>query len=207
MRTRTRPTVAAFIAATLTTLALLLAPASPAAAHNTLQAATPAKDARLTTAPTQITLRFMQKLEPTFTTIVLSDASQRKIPTGEPTVDGTTGTVTIDEPLVNGTYTVAYQVISPDGHPVQGSYQFTVADPTASPASATAAASPASATAAPATESATASPTPAAASRDSGDRPTTLVLALVLVGGGILLVAIVVAGIVVLARRRPSRSS
>ena len=132
---RTRPSVAGLVAAALAAVATLLVPAVPAAAHNALKAATPARDARLTTAPKQISLEFMQKLDPAFTTIALSDAAQRKIPTGAPTVTGAKGVVTIGEPLANGTYTVAYRVVSTDGHPVQGSYRFTVADPaaTASP--------------------------------------------------------------------------
>ncbi|PTA45561.1 copper resistance CopC family protein [Micromonospora sp. RP3T] len=123
MRTRSAAVVALVFAA-------LLLPATPASAHNALQTATPAQDARLTTAPTSVTLRFIQQLNPEFTTIVLSDADRRKVPTGAPAVGGTTGTITVDQPLPNGTYTVAYRVVSADGHPVQGSYRFTVADPT-----------------------------------------------------------------------------
>ncbi|MEU4772502.1 copper resistance CopC family protein [Micromonospora sp. NPDC023644] len=121
-----RPTAAALVAAALTAAALLLVPAAPAAAHNTLRAASPADGERLTTPPTRVTLEFAQRLDPTFTTIALTDADRRKVPTGAPTVDGTKGTVTVDETLGAGTYTVAYRIVSADGHPVQGSYRFTV---------------------------------------------------------------------------------
>ncbi|MGK5519133.1 copper resistance CopC family protein, partial [Micromonospora sp. URMC 107] len=121
-----RPTAAALVAAALTTAALLLVPAAPAAAHNTLRAASPADGERLTTPPTRVTLEFAQRLDPAFTTIALTDADRRKVPTGAPTVDGTKGTVTVDETLGEGTYTVAYRIVSADGHPVQGSYRFTV---------------------------------------------------------------------------------
>ncbi|WP_083979206.1 copper resistance CopC family protein, partial [Micromonospora rosaria] len=132
MRTRARrPTVRGVVVAALAATALTLAPAAPAAAHNTLQSSTPTRDARLTTAPAQITLRFRQPLNPAFTTIVLSDAGQRRVATGEPAVTGPDGSITVDQPLGNGTYTVAYRVVSADGHPVQGAYQFTVADPSA----------------------------------------------------------------------------
>ncbi|MEW2383852.1 copper resistance CopC family protein [Micromonospora sp. NPDC047707] len=194
MRTKVRRPTVAGLAAALTVAALLLVPAAPAAAHNTLKAATPAKDARLTEPPTQITLEFMQKLNPSFTTITLSDAAQQKVPTSEPAVTGTKGAITIDQALTNGAYTVAYRVVSADGHPVQGSYRFTVADPTAGPA---ATAPPTPATSAPAAPSAS----PAAASRDSDNGPGAVVLV-----GGILLAAVVVAGAVALVRRR-SRSS
>lgn len=197
MRNHVRPAAAGLLAATLAAVALLLVPASPAAAHNSLQAATPARDGQLATAPKHITLQFMQKLDPAFITIALSDATQRKLPTGEPTVSGTKGTVTIDKPLANGTYTVAYRVVSADGHPVQGSYRFTLADPTAT-------ASPevtAPATSAPVAEPSTASASPAAASRDSGDDLGPLALA-----GGAMLITAVVTGVVILLRRRRAAS-
>ncbi|MDO3686744.1 copper resistance CopC family protein [Micromonospora sp. C28ISP2-4] len=193
MRTRS---VTALLAAALT--ALLLVPATPAAAHNSLQEATPSRDARLTTAPTQVTLRFLQRLNPSFTTITVSDAGQRTVPTSAPAVDDATGTVTIDEPLANGTYTVAYRVVSRDGHPVQGSYRFTVADP-AAPAP--------SAPASPATPTPTATPTPAgvdgageqdaSGARSGDDGPPVALLA-----GGAVAGLLVIAGIVLLLARR-----
>ncbi|WP_422746108.1 copper resistance CopC family protein [Micromonospora sp. WMMD754] len=185
MRTRA---AAALLAALLAAAALLLAPAAPAAAHNSLQAATPAQDARLTAAPTSVTLRFLQRLNPEFTTIVLSDAGQQKIATGAPAVDGATGTITIDQPLPNGTYTVAYRVVSADGHPVQGSYRFTVADPTAPTASAAAgtAGTPVGADAA--------SPASAGGNGDTGP-PVALI------AGG-LVAALAVAGTALLLLRR-----
>jgi methionine-rich copper-binding protein CopC len=170
---------------------VLLAPASPAAAHNSLQAANPARDARLSTPPKQITLTFLQRLDPAFTTIVLSDADQRKIPTGEPAVTGAMGTVPISQPLANGSYTVAYRVVSTDGHPVQGSYSFTVADPTASAAPDMAASGAAGAGA-----TSPASPSQAASSHGSGGPGPVL-----LVAGGFALIA-AVAGVVGLRRRR-----
>ncbi|MEU5942924.1 copper resistance CopC family protein [Micromonospora sp. NPDC047548] len=196
-----RPSFAGPVAAVLAALAVLLAPASPAAAHNSIQAANPAQDARLSAPPTQITLTFLQKLDPAFTTIVLSDADQRKVPTSEPAVTGATGTVTISPPLANGNYTVAYRVVSADGHPVQGSYSFTIADPTASTAPDVAASGAADANAAsPAAASPAAVASPAASSRRSGRTGLAL-----LVAGGVLVVA-VVAGAVMLRRRRRTTS-
>ncbi|MEU9512353.1 copper resistance protein CopC [Micromonospora sp. NPDC048169] len=190
MRTRS---VTALLAATLT--ALLLVPATPAAAHNSLQEATPARDARLTSAPTQVTLRFMQRLNPAFTTITLSDAGRRAVPTGAPAVDGVTGTVTIDEPLVNGTYTVAYRVVSRDGHPVQGSYRFTVADPAAPEPSAPASAAASASTGA--DTSAGAGEPDASGTRSGDDGPPVALLA-----GGAVAGLLVVTGIVLLVVRR-----
>ncbi|MEO3769197.1 copper resistance CopC family protein [Micromonospora sp. B9E7] len=117
-------------AAALAVLVALLIPATPAWAHNTLRSATPIQQSTVSSAPTEIVLEFMQRLDPTFTTIVLTDAAKRKVVTGEPVVAGAKSTVQVTDTLPNGTYTVAYRVVSADGHPVQGSYPFTVADPT-----------------------------------------------------------------------------
>ncbi|MEU8129049.1 copper resistance CopC family protein [Micromonospora sp. NPDC049049] len=129
-----RPAAVRLGAAVLAVLMAVLIPASPAWAHNSLRTATPARDATLPSAPTEVTLEFMQRLDPAFTTIVLTDAAKRKLPTGEPVVTGAKSTIQVTDPLPNGTYTVAYRVVSVDGHPVQGSYPFTVADPSSSAA-------------------------------------------------------------------------
>ncbi|WP_374197499.1 copper resistance protein CopC [Micromonospora sp. RL09-050-HVF-A] len=127
MITSTCRLAAALLAAAL---ALLVA-ATPAWAHNSLTSASPAREATLSRAPTEITLEFLARLDPAFTTIVLTDGTKRRVPTGDPVVDGTKSTVQVTDTLPNGTYTVAYRVVSADGHPVQGSYPFTVADPAA----------------------------------------------------------------------------
>ncbi|WFE53133.1 copper resistance CopC family protein [Micromonospora sp. WMMD1155] len=129
-----RPTVVRLGAAVLALVVALLIPASPAWAHNTLRSAAPVQESTLASAPTEIVLEFVERLDPTFTTIVLTDAAKRKIPTGDPVVGGAKGSVQLTGALPNGTYTVAYRVVSTDGHPVQGSYPFTVADPNSSAA-------------------------------------------------------------------------
>ncbi|MBX7269362.1 copper resistance protein CopC [Micromonospora sp. Llam7] len=192
-----RPLTAGLLAAVLAAAALLVPPASPAYAHNALRKATPAQDAELTTPPSRITLEFMQKLNPSLTTITLSDAGKQKVATGEPDVTGAKGTVTIEAPLANGTYTVGYRVVSADGHPVQGSYKFTVADPTATaeptPSATPAGSEPAATPSAAPTSAAAASP---AASGSSGGSGTVAPLA------GVLVALVAGAAVVLLRRRR-----
>ena len=113
----------------LAAMLLVLAPGAPAWAHNSLAEASPAKNATLKESPREVRLRFLQKLDPKYTTITVSDAAKAKAGVSAPKVDGATGSVTIETPLANGTYTVAYQVVSTDGHTVKGSYEFTVDNP------------------------------------------------------------------------------
>jgi methionine-rich copper-binding protein CopC len=123
--------------AALAAVVIVLLPAAPAWAHAQLVSADPAEDASLARAPASVTLTFSERLNPEFTTIVVSDAARQRIPAAAPTVDAGKGTVSLTQPLSNGAYTVAYRVVSVDGHTVQGSYPFTVADP-ARPAAAAA---------------------------------------------------------------------
>ncbi len=151
-------------------LLAILAPASPAWAHTRLLTASPAKDTVLTSAPATVTLTFSERLNPDFTTIVVSDTARQPIPAAKPAVDGGSGTITLGRVLGNGAYTVAYRVVSSDGHTVQGSYTFTVADP-ALPAAAPSA-------------------IPAAAPAPSGTGRGRLIL-IIVVAAGLLLVAVV----------------
>jgi copper resistance protein C len=104
-----------------------LAAATPAWAHNQLIDADPAPDAVLHTAPSGVELVFAERLDPTYTLIVVTDADEEPVPSTDPDVDGTRGTVRFTAPLDSGVYTVAFRVNSDDGHPVQSSYEFTVA--------------------------------------------------------------------------------
>ncbi|RIV37073.1 copper resistance CopC family protein [Micromonospora radicis] len=203
MRTRLRHLSAlGLVTALLAATALLVGPVSPAYAHNVLRKATPAQDAELTKAPTKVTLDFLQKLNPNFTTVTVSDAAKEPVATSEPEVDGTKASVTVDSTLPNGVYTVAYRVVSQDGHPVQGSYEFTVADPTAtaepSPSPSPEASEPAqspSPTAEQTSTAATASPAASGSSGGGGGMVALLV-------GAVVLAALVVGAVVVLLRRR-----
>jgi methionine-rich copper-binding protein CopC len=114
------------LAALATVTAVALAPAAPAWAHNSLAEASPAKNAMLTTAPAEVKLRFLQKLDPAATTITVTDAAAQTVAMAKPAIDGTTARVRFGQKPGNGSYTVAYDVTSRDGHKVKGSYRFAV---------------------------------------------------------------------------------
>ncbi len=127
--------------AALAVVLAILWPGTPAWAHAQLISSQPAGDATLGKAPASVTLTFSERLNPDFTTIVVSDMAGRRIPASAPAVDDRHSTVTFTQMLDNGAYTVAYRVVSVDGHTVQDSYLFTVADP-ARPAAAAVPAAP-----------------------------------------------------------------
>ncbi|GAA0516560.1 hypothetical protein Ade02nite_25300 [Paractinoplanes deccanensis] len=181
-------TTSRLLLALVAALAVLL-PGAPAWAHNSLAEATPAKNATLKKAPESVKLRFLQKLNPTATKITIS--GDAPVTASSPKIDGATGTITF-EPLPNGVYTVAYDVISKDGHAVKGSYKFTVAAPESTTAPTSAAASPSTEpTIVPPTTAATSAAPAALVSDDSSSNTTIWVVALVagvvIVGGGVFL--------------------
>ncbi|SNY62361.1 copper resistance CopC family protein [Paractinoplanes atraurantiacus] len=178
--------------ALVATVAVLL-PGAPAWAHNSLAEATPAKNATLKKAPESVKLRFLQKLNPTATKITITGATP--VTASAPKIDGATGTITF-APLANGEYTVAYDVVSKDGHPVKGSYKFTVT----APAPATTAPSPTPTTEAPTTEAPTSAPPAALVSDEGADSSSTTPWLIAAIAGALL----VAGGVAVVLRRRRS---
>ncbi|WP_433330394.1 copper resistance CopC family protein [Spirillospora sp. CA-294931] len=162
----------------VTSAALLALTAPPAAAHTALEKSDPAAKSSVKS-PSAITLTFNQPVR--LPKLALSDPAKAKAPTGTPEVDGREVTVPVSGTLANGVHTVAWRVVSADGHPVSGTFKFTVeGSPEATPTgSATAQAAPAPAT----TEA-------SAEEKDSGGSSGWLwiglaVLVVVLIGGGV----------------------
>ncbi len=123
-----------------------------AAAHTALTSSDPAKDATVTASPGAIVLTFNEDINPSLATIGVSSADGRNWVSGASQGEGPRlkSVIGPDRPG-NGVYTVGYRVLSADGHPVTGSYTFTIAGvPDESPNAPTAAiASPDTETAAP----------------------------------------------------------
>ncbi len=115
----------AAVLAVLVGLGALLLGATPAWAHNALVEASPKKDAKLTAAPPAVKLTFLATLKSDGTKLTVTgpDAAAAA---GPVTVSGKT----VSAPFTGtagGAYTVAYEVLSKDGHVVKGSYRFTLA--------------------------------------------------------------------------------
>ncbi|WP_053758807.1 MULTISPECIES: copper resistance CopC family protein [Streptomyces] len=117
-------------------LAALAATAGPAAAHTELEAAGPGANARLAALPPRVTLTFSDTMTQKFAKVAVTAPNGDAAAQGEPRVEGRTVTLLLDTDAPAGRYTVGYRVVSADGHPVSGSYTFTVeeaADPTPTP--------------------------------------------------------------------------
>jgi len=128
----------------LTAAALLMSP-GVATAHSSLVSSSPAEGESLTAAPAEVELVFDQVINSSFLTVAISDQSGRRFDDGAPTADGERVRTGIEGTLPPGSYTAAYRVISADGHPITGSYSFTVTGTAATAAPATPAPAPSAA--------------------------------------------------------------
>ncbi|MGO4458464.1 copper resistance protein CopC [Streptomyces sp. M-16] len=116
-------------------LASLFTAASPATAHAALTASDPKDGAVVATAPAQVTLSFSEQVAMGDDSIRVMDPQGKRVDTGElrDMCSGSTvryGTA-LHTGLPNGTYTVAWQAVSADSHPVSGAFTFSVGAPSA----------------------------------------------------------------------------
>ncbi|MEU0003944.1 copper resistance protein CopC [Streptomyces sp. NPDC006314] len=123
---RLRTLVLLFLAVT----GALLAGAGPASAHAALTGSDPAQGVVVTKAPTQVSLTFSEKVAMSDDSLRVLDPKGKPVQRGGPAnVSGTTYAVRLKSGLDKGTYTVTYQVVSADSHPVSGAYTFSVGAP------------------------------------------------------------------------------
>ncbi|MFJ4843004.1 copper resistance CopC/CopD family protein [Streptomyces sp. NPDC088746] len=130
-----RPLAAAALLAMLISLllGLVLAGASPASAHAALTGSDPQDGAVVATAPQDVTLTFSEQIAMDDDSIRVLDPSGERVDEGAPR-DLTNGgavryAVQLHSGLPDGTYTVAWQAVSADSHPVSGAFTFSVGAP------------------------------------------------------------------------------
>jgi copper resistance protein C len=114
----------------------LLGSAGPAAAHNELIASDPPDGAELATGPAQVVLTFDQPVQRGFSTVTVTGPGSKQWQADAPTEDGAVVSAPVRPLGPAGQYTIAYQVLSADGHPVRGALRFTLITPGAGVAAA-----------------------------------------------------------------------
>ncbi|MFE4667298.1 FixH family protein [Streptomyces sp. NPDC056716] len=125
--------VGALIAVLAAVLAVL-GSAGTASAHGSLVATDPAQDSVLPRQPTAVTLTFDDGVTLPSASLRVLDPGGERVDTGAPAHAADradTVRVTLRDGLADGTYTVAWQVISADSHPVGGAFTFSVGAPSA----------------------------------------------------------------------------
>jgi methionine-rich copper-binding protein CopC len=99
-----------------------------ASAHAHLVRATPAEGGAIKEAPAEVTLKFNERLEPSFSSAVIRDSAGKQVDKADAHVDRSDRTVVRVSlpPLDPGVYTVEWRVMSSDSHKVNGNFTFKV---------------------------------------------------------------------------------
>ncbi|WP_024760481.1 copper resistance CopC/CopD family protein [Streptomyces exfoliatus] len=114
-------------------LGTLLAGAAPASAHAALTGSDPRDGAVVATAPKEVNLTFSEQVAMSADSIRVLDPAGRRADTGE-IRDLCSGSVVrygvgLRAGLPDGTYTVAWQTVSADSHPIAGAFTFSIGAP------------------------------------------------------------------------------
>ncbi|MBT2451166.1 copper resistance protein CopC [Streptomyces sp. ISL-43] len=114
-------------------LAVFFTAATPASAHAALTASDPKDGAVVATAPAQVTLSFSEGVAMNGDSIRVLDPQGRRVDTGELRDLCSGNTIRYGTALrpgqPDGTYTVAWQAISADSHPIAGAFTFSIGAP------------------------------------------------------------------------------
>lgn len=116
-------------------LALLIAvfvtlPAARATAHAVLESTDPGRNRVIESSPPEVLLRYSEPVEITFGAVRVFDAEGRRVDSGDARrIAADEIAVGLEPDLPDGTYTVAWRVLSADSHPLQGGFVFHVGAP------------------------------------------------------------------------------
>jgi copper resistance protein C len=116
--------LASMVLGMLTLLLVVVGGAGPASAHTRLVSTTPVNGAEVDASPNDVTLTFNEPVREKYSEVVVTGPEGGTWQVGKLTQAGST----ISQALVplgpKGTYTVAWRVVSADGHPVAGTFSF-----------------------------------------------------------------------------------
>ncbi|MFB4194065.1 copper resistance CopC/CopD family protein [Streptomyces carpaticus] len=114
--------------------AVLVAATGPAQAHASLTGSSPADGEVVATSPEHVELTFSERVSLTGDQALrVLDPAGERVDTGEITDLSADGVVrhgvALTDGLADGTYTVAWQAISADSHPIAGAFTFSIGAP------------------------------------------------------------------------------
>jgi methionine-rich copper-binding protein CopC len=117
----------------LLVVGLPVAAAGTASAHVRFVSISPAVNATLTKAPKAVVVTFDNTLTPGLSVVTVKSPIGANVSQGKATEAGPVVTQALLPDLPGGMYTIAWKVVSDDGHPVSGRSSFTVQTAGASP--------------------------------------------------------------------------
>ncbi|MGW5970053.1 copper resistance CopC/CopD family protein [Streptomyces sp. NPDC055186] len=114
---------------------LLLGSAGPASAHAAVRETVPESGSVVKSAPQHVTMTFTESVALLEDSFRVYSPDNHRVKLGEPRhADDRSDTARVDLPdgLDEGTYTVAWRVVSADSHPVSGAFTFSIGKPSPS---------------------------------------------------------------------------
>lgn len=102
-----------------------------ASAHAELEASNPIADSVIGAMPENVELTFGETLmvvegSTDANQVTVTDAKGKRVDNKKTVVADRTASVAINKDAAEGVYTVAYRVVSEDGHPIEGAFKFEV---------------------------------------------------------------------------------
>ncbi|MEV5978860.1 copper resistance protein CopC [Streptomyces sp. NPDC052114] len=129
-RTGVAPRVWRLLLVLLAATGAFLAGAAPTSAHAALTGSDPKQGAVVGKAPAQVKLTFSEKVAMADGSVRVLDPSGKRADSNKTTdLGANTYGVKLRPGLPDGTFTVAYQVVSADSHPVAGAFTFSIGAP------------------------------------------------------------------------------
>ncbi|WP_055613966.1 copper resistance CopC/CopD family protein [Streptomyces phaeochromogenes] len=124
------PRVRTLLLLLLAVTGALLAGSAPVSAHAALTASDPQQGSVVKEAPAQVSLTFSEGVAMSDGSVRVLDPKGKRVDTGKTSEQGTnTYSVKLHSGLPDGTFTVTYQVVSADSHPVSGAFTFSIGAP------------------------------------------------------------------------------
>ncbi|MFD3377195.1 MULTISPECIES: copper resistance CopC/CopD family protein [unclassified Streptomyces] len=124
------PRVRTLLLLLLAVIGALLAGSAPVSAHAALTASDPQQGSVVKEAPAQVSLTFSEGVAMSDGSVRVLDPKGKRVDTGKTSEQGTnTYSVKLHSGLPDGTFTVTYQVVSADSHPVSGAFTFSIGAP------------------------------------------------------------------------------
>ncbi|MFM9681217.1 copper resistance CopC/CopD family protein [Streptomyces brasiliscabiei] len=119
-----------FLLLLLAVVGTLFAGAVPVSAHAALTGSDPQQGSVVKEAPDQVSLTFSENVAMSDGSVRVYDPKGKEADTGKVTdLGGNSYAVGLHSGLPDGTFTVTYQVVSADSHPVSGAFTFSVGAP------------------------------------------------------------------------------
>ncbi|MCX4907080.1 copper resistance CopC/CopD family protein [Streptomyces sp. NBC_00878] len=124
------PRVRTLLLLLLAVTGALIAGSVPVSAHAALTASDPQQGTVVKEAPDQVSLTFSEGVAMSDGSVRVLDPKGKRVDTGKTSEQGTnTYSVKLHSGLPDGTFTVTYQVVSADSHPVSGAFTFSIGAP------------------------------------------------------------------------------